>query len=75
MEEKKTNDATPTPEHEKEKDVRGAAERQDAEPDLMNSSGHVQEIDRTFSITSICFMSILTDNVSPKLQTIAEWMN
>ena len=31
--------------------------------DLVNTSGHVQEIDRTFSVVSICFMSVLTDNV------------
>ena len=57
MEGNKTGDIAPTPED--EKDVRGGAEPKEK---LLNSSGHVQEIDRTFSVVSICFMSVLTDN-------------
>jgi hypothetical protein len=51
MEENKASGVSPSPDNEKE--VPGA-----------NTSGHVQEIDRTFSVVSICFMSVLTDNVS-----------
>ena len=60
MEENKTSEISPTPDNERE--VRGGAEN---EKDFVaNTSGHVQEIDRTFSVVSICFMSVLTDNVS-----------
>ena len=33
-----------------------------AEAELVNTSGHVQEMDRTFGLTSICLMAILCDN-------------
>lgn len=57
MEHNKISEASHTPDNEKEVQA-------DGERELVNSSGHVQEIDRTFSLVSICFMSVLTDNVS-----------
>lgn len=30
--------------------------------ELINSSGHVQEVDRQFGFWSICFVSFMTDN-------------
>ena len=51
--------ASSSPDHEKE--IHSNLEN---EKELVNTSGHVQEIDRTFSVVSVCFMSVLTDNVS-----------
>lgn len=50
----------------KSSDVHHTSEtaRIDGEKEMVNSSGHVQEIDRTFSVVSICAMGVLTDNVS-----------
>jgi hypothetical protein len=50
---------------EKEKPSRDERERE-----LVNSSGHVQEMDRTFSVASICLMAVLTDNVSAILTAL-----
>ena len=30
--------------------------------EMINASGHVQEIDRTFGLSSICAMAIMSDN-------------
>ena len=60
MEENKASDISPTLDNEKE--VRGGAGN--GKDFVANTSGHVQEIDRTFGVVSICFMSVLTDNAS-----------
>ncbi len=59
MEDIKTN-ASSTPPLD-EKDVNGNVEK---DKEQVNTSGHVQEIDRTFSVMSICCMGVLADNVS-----------
>ena len=53
------NDSNDTPyKTENEKTLQDEREKA-----LVNSSGHVQEIDRTFSVTSLCLTAVLTDNV------------
>lgn len=36
--------------------------RDGTEAELVNSSGHVQEMDRSFGLFSICAMGLMTDN-------------
>ena len=52
---------------EKEKAIPGENEKE-----LVNSSGHVQEMDRTFSVTSLCLMAVLADNVSVVLTSLSQ---
>ena len=61
MDDIKANASSTSPHHEKE--IHDNLEN-NKDKELVNTSGHVQEIDRTFSVVSICFMSVLTDNVS-----------
>lgn len=43
-------------------DVKEKEARNGAKPELVNTSGHVQEIDRTFGLFSICAMAVMSDN-------------
>ena len=57
MDNKSNADDSPPPLDVNEKDTHNGAEAE-----LVNSSGHVQEMDRSFGLFSICAMGLMTDN-------------